>query len=60
MFSQLSSWKQRASWYPGSDREQDDCDDEDHEPSGIGDEDGMQEQYSGRIFPSGLKMEGVE
>jgi hypothetical protein len=28
--------------------------------SGIGDEDGLQEQYSSRVFPSGLKIEGVE
>jgi hypothetical protein len=66
MVSQLSSWKQRAGWFAGSDREQDDCDDEEDDPeelseaSGIGDQDGLQEQYSGRIFPSGLKIEGVE
>jgi len=66
MVSQLSSWKQRAGWYPGSDREQDDCDDEEDDPeelseaSGIGDHDGLQEQYSSRVFPSGLKIEGVE
>jgi hypothetical protein len=66
MVSQLSSWKQRAGWYPGSDREQDDCDDEEDDPeelseaSGIGDPDGLQEQYSSRVFPSGLKIEGVE
>jgi hypothetical protein len=28
------------------------------EASGIGDQDGLQEQYSGRVFPSGLKIEG--
>jgi hypothetical protein len=27
--------------------------------SGIGDQDGMQEQLSGRVYPSGLKIDGV-
>jgi hypothetical protein len=49
----------------GTDAEVDDCDKEDDdpaeesEPSGIGDYDGLQEQHSGRVFPSGLKIEGV-
>lgn len=32
----------------------------DHAESGIGDHDGMQEQHSGRVFPSGLRIGGVE
>jgi hypothetical protein len=33
MVSQLSSWKQRVGWFPGSDREQDDSDIEDGDPA---------------------------
>jgi hypothetical protein len=54
MVSQLSSWKQRVGWFPGSDRDQDDSDMEDDDPteddpSGIGDRDGLMEQYSGEV-----------
>ncbi len=38
MVSQLSSWKQRAGWFPGSDREQDDCDAEDDDPAANSDQ----------------------
>ena len=46
---------QSVSWKCGnrSDRELD------YAESGIGDHDGLQEQHSGRIFPSGLKIDGV-
>jgi len=55
-------------WATGSrtDLELDDCDDEDSDPpeeseaSGIGDHDGLQEQWSGHHFKSGLHIKGVE
>jgi hypothetical protein len=67
ILDQTTSWDMRIDdcVFSSSDCEQDDCDAEDDdpeeisEPSGIADHDGLQEQYSGRVFPSGLKIEGV-
>jgi hypothetical protein len=68
ILDQNRSWDPECTggYYSCSDLEQDDCDDEEDdpeeesEPSGIGETDGLQEQHSGRVFPSGLKIEGVE
>lgn len=65
MADQSKAWQQRGEFCSGSDTEQDDSDHEDSDPgelseeSGIGDHDGMQEQLSGQVYPSGLKIEGV-
>jgi hypothetical protein len=62
IIDQTASWDMRIDdgVFSSSDCEHDDCDDELSEPSGIGDHDGLQEQHGGRIFASGLKIEGVE
>jgi hypothetical protein len=71
MVDQEKSWRTADrnpdvyGWSGGTDNELDDCDYEDSDPaeesdSGIGDHDGLQEQHSGRIFPSGLRIEGVQ
>jgi hypothetical protein len=65
MADQSKAWQQRGEFCSGSDAEQDDSDHEDSDPeeqseaSGIGDPDGMQEQLSGQVYPSGLKIDGV-
>jgi hypothetical protein len=67
MLDQTKSWDMRTDdgFFSSSDCEQDDCDKEDDDPeelseaSGIGDQDGLQEQFSGWIFPSGLEIKGV-
>jgi hypothetical protein len=52
-------------WTSNADNELDDCDHEEsdpaelNEPSGIGDQDGLQEQLSGHTFGSGLHIKGV-
>jgi hypothetical protein len=65
MTDQSKAWQQRGEFCSGSDTEQDDSDHEDSDPeelseaSGIGDHDGMQEQLSGQVYTSGLKIDGV-
>jgi len=65
MADQSKAWQQRGEFCSGSDAEQDDSDHEDSDPeelseaSGIGAQDGMQEQLSGRVYPSVLKIDGV-
>jgi hypothetical protein len=63
MVNQDKAWRQHR--LATSDGELDDCDREDDDPaelgevSGIGDHDGLNEQLSMCIFPSGLAVKGV-
>lgn len=64
IMNQAKSWRQ-SSLFAGTDSEQDDCDREDDDPaevgevSGIGDYDGLNEQMSMWVFPSGFTIKGV-
>lgn len=59
MTDQAKAWQQRSLWaFPAPDGEQDDADNEQSEASGIGDQDGLDEQVPFRDWQNGGWSDG--